>query len=188
VQEGEFRRVGENVARRADVRIVSATNRDLREDARSGRFRLDLIYRLDVVRIRIPPLRERQEDIVLLAEHYWRLAAARVGSRATLAPATVAALARYHWPGNVRELQNVMAALAVRAARRGTVLPEALPMPLGDVPPPATRLDAARRAFDERFVRATLVRTGGHRGRAAAELGVTRQGLAKLMTRLGIEA
>ena len=86
----------------------------------AGRFRLDLLYRLDVVRIAVPPLRERREDIPLLAEHFWRDATARVGSRATLGAATIAALARYDWPGNVRELQNVLAALAVRTpeARR----------------------------------------------------------------------
>jgi DNA-binding NtrC family response regulator len=87
----------------------------------------------------------------------------------------------------VRELQNVLAALAVRSARRGVIPPSALPAPFA-APPGAdpSKLDDARRTFEERFVRAALVRTGGHRGRAAAELGVTRQGLAKLMTRLGI--
>ena len=106
---------------------------------------------------------------------------------ATLASATVAALARYPWPGNVRELQNVLAALAVRSQKRGVVPPSALPPVFGGgVRVDAWRLDEARRTFEERFVRAALVRTGGHRGRAAAELGVTRQGLTKLMTRLGI--
>jgi DNA-binding NtrC family response regulator/tetratricopeptide (TPR) repeat protein len=187
IQEGELRRVGENVSRRVDVRIVAATNRDLRREVEGGRFRLDLLYRLDVVHLTVAPLRDRGEDIVVLAEHYWREAAARVGSRATLAAATIAALARYHWPGNVRELQNVLAALAVRSARRGVIPPSALPAPFA-VPPGAdpSKLDDARRIFEERFVRAALVRTGGHRGRAAAELGVTRQGLTKLMNRLGI--
>jgi len=110
-----------------------------------------------------------------------------VGSRATLGAATVAALTRYEWPGNVRELQNVLAALAVRSAKRGVVPPSALPPVFGDsVRVEAWRLDEARRTFEERFVRAALARTGGHRGRAAAELGVTRQGLTKLMSRLGI--
>jgi len=187
LQEGEVRRVGENVSRRVDVRIVAATNRDLRREVEAGRFRLDLLYRLDVVHITVPPLRDRREDIVVLAEHFWRDAAARVGSRATLGAATIAALARYEWPGNVRELQNVLAALAVRSPRRGVIPPSALPAPFAVAPAgAASRLEEARRAFEERFVRAALVRTGGHRGRAAAELGVTRQGLTKLMTRLGI--
>jgi len=187
VQEGELRRVGENVSRRIDVRIVAATNRDLRREVERDRFRLDLLYRLDVVHITVPALRDRREDIGVLAEHFWRDAAARVGSRAALGAATLAALARYDWPGNVRELQNVLASLAVRSPKRGVVPPSALPSPFaesgrGD----ACRLDDARRTFEERFVRAALVRTGGHRGRAAAELGVTRQGLTKLLTRLGI--
>src|SRR5262249_59386828 len=111
----------------------------------------------------------------------------RVGSRATLGAATIAALMRYDWPGNVRELQNVLAALAVRCPKRGVVPVSALPPAFGARPAAdAWRLDAARRTFEERFVRAALVRSGGHRGRAAAELGITRQGLAKLMTRLGI--
>ena len=187
IQDGELRRVGENVSRRVDVRVVSATNRALRQEVDAGRFRLDLLYRLDVVHVSVPPLRDRREDVALLAGHFWRDATARIGSRATLGAATLAALARYDWPGNVRELQNVLAALAVRAAKRGVVPPSALPPPFADCGHgEAWTLDEARRTFEHRFVRAALVRTGGHRGRAAAELGVTRQGLTKLMSRLGI--
>ena len=189
IQEGELRRVGETASRRIDVRIVAATNRDLRRDVDAGRFRLDLLYRLDVVHVTVPPLRDRREDVALLAERFWREAAARVGSRATLAAATVAALTRYDWPGNVRELQNVLASLAVRSPKRGVVQPSALPAPFGvGKSEDAWRLDEARRTFEEQFVRAALVRTGGHRGRAAAELGVTRQGLTKLLSRLGISS
>jgi len=187
IQDGELRRVGENVSRRVDVRIVSATNRTLRHEVDAGRFRLDLLYRLDVVHITVPPLRERREDVAVLVDKFWREAAARVGSRATLGIATIAALARYEWPGNVRELQNVLAALAVRTPNRGVVPATALPPPFaGAGHGEEWTLDEARRTFELRFVRAALVRTGGHRGRAAAELGVTRQGLTKLMTRLGI--
>ena len=187
IQEGELCRLGENATRRVDVRLVAATNRDLRQEAAAGRFRLDLLYRLDVVRIAVPPLRERSEDIPLLAEHFWREATARVGSRAALGAPALAALARYHWPGNVRELQNVLAALAVRSPRRGVVPATALPAACGALTErDACRLGEARRAFEERFVRAALARAGGRRVHAAAELGVTRQGLTKLMTRLGI--
>jgi transcriptional regulator with PAS, ATPase and Fis domain len=179
--------VGENVARRVDVRIVSATNRDLRQEVAAGRFRLDLLYRLDILRITVPPLRERREDVAVLVERFWRDAIERVASRAVLSTATIAALARYDWPGNVRELQNVLAALAVRSPRRGVIPPTALPPSFGVSQPSARwRLAEARRTFDESFVRAALVRTGGHRTRAAEELGVTRQGLTKLMARLGI--
>ena len=187
IQEGELRRVGENVARRIDVRIVSATNRDLRQEVAAGRFRLDLLYRLDVIRISLPPLRARREDIAALVDHCWREAAGRVGSRAVLSSATIAALARYDWPGNVRELQNVLAALVVRSPKRGVVPPTALPPPFATSPAGlGFRLDEARRTFEERFVRAALARSGGHRARAAEELGVSRQGLTKLMTRLRI--
>jgi transcriptional regulator with GAF, ATPase, and Fis domain len=187
VQEGELRRVGENIARRIDVRLVAATNRDLRREVSAGRFRLDLLYRLDVIRLALPPLRDRRDDIPLLAEHFWHDATGRIGSRATLSLATLAQLARYDWPGNVRELQNVLAALAVRTPRRGVVQPSALP-PNFDAArvERASRLDAARRTFDTQFIRAALARTGGHRARAARELGVTRQGLTKLMNRLGL--
>jgi len=187
IQEGELRRIGENVSRRIDVRVVSATNRDLREEVAGGRFRLDLRYRLDVIRLAVPPLRDRREDIPVLAEHFWRDAAARVGSKATLTAATLAALAQYDWPGNVRELQNVVAALAVRCGKRGFVTPSSLPSMFADRRSvDSWRLDDARRTFDERFVRAALVRAGGRRTQAAAELGISRQGLAKLMVRLGI--
>jgi transcriptional regulator with GAF, ATPase, and Fis domain len=187
IQEGELRRVGENLCRRVDVRIVAATNRDLAQEVAAGRFRLDLLYRLDVLRLPVPPLRERREDILVLADHFWRQCTARLGSRASLGAATVGALARYDWPGNVRELQNVLAALAVRSPRRGVVPPEALPPHFGgSAGREAAKLDEARRAFEVQFVRAALARSGGHRSRAADELGVTRQGLTKLMMRLGI--
>ena len=111
----------------------------------------------------------------------------RVGSRATLGAAAIAVLARYAWPGNVRELQNVLAALAVRSPKRGVVPPDALPAALTENGErDGVTLDEGRRLFELRFVRAALARAGGHRGRAAVELGVTRQGLTKLMNRLGI--
>ena len=166
---------------------MAATNRDLEQEVKAGRFRLDLLYRLDVVRISLPPLRDRRDDVETLAEHFWREATSRLGSRATLGAATVAALARYDWPGNVRELQNVLAALAVRSPHRGVVPPSALP-PWFDGPPSdrSWRLDEARRTFEQRFIRAALARAGGHRARTAQELGLTRQGLTKLIGRLGI--
>ena len=187
IQEGELRRVGENISRRVDVRIVAATNRDLCHEVEAGRFRLDLLYRLDVVRIVVPPLRDRREDIVVLIDHYWNEATRRLGSRATLAAPTRSALTQYAWPGNVRQLQNVLAALAVRSPKRGIVPPSALPTHVATrTDPDKWQLRSARRTFEEAFIRAALVRTGGHRGRAADELGVSRQGLTKLMTRLGI--
>ncbi len=187
IQEGEIRRVGDNVCRRVDVRLVTATNRDLRVEVTAERFRADLLYRLDVIRITLPSLRDRRDDIVVLAEHYWREAASRVDSRAVLGASTLAALTQYDWPGNIRELQNVLAALAVRVPKRGIVSPNALPPHFnGRAVAQSFRLDEARRTFDRSFVRAALARAGGQRARAAAQLGVSRQGLGKLMTRLGI--
>jgi transcriptional regulator with GAF, ATPase, and Fis domain len=190
IQEGEIRRVGENHPRRVDTRIVAATNRLLGDEVRSGRFRHDLLFRLDVVRIAVPPLRERPEDISPLALVIWKEATTRTGGRAELAPSTLAALAQYHWPGNVRELQNTLAALAVHAPARGRVGPSRLPAAIAGSAAAASAesitLDLARRRFEERFVRATLAKTGGRRSQAAAALGLTRQGLAKLMARLGI--
>jgi transcriptional regulator with PAS, ATPase and Fis domain len=190
IQEGEIRRVGENHSRRVDTRIVAATNRLLNDDVRAGRFRHDLLYRLDVVRIVVPPLRERPEDVGPLARQFWQDAMRRTGGQAELSPATIAALARYDWPGNVRELQNTLAALAVHAPPLGRVGPSRLPAAIvgsaahaHDEP---LTLAEARRRFEERFVRATLARAGGHRTDAASALGVSRQGLAKLIARLGI--
>jgi DNA-binding NtrC family response regulator/tetratricopeptide (TPR) repeat protein len=186
LQEGEIRRIGENFTRPIDARLIAATNRPLAAEAQAGRFRQDLLYRLDVIRIRVPPLRERVEDIPLLASRFWREAAERIGSKAVLGQAALAALARYDWPGNVRELQNVLASLVVSAPGRGVVPESAMPGAVAQAghTDPRETLDAARRRFEERFVRAALARAAGHRGQTASALGVSRQGLAKLIQRL----
>ena len=187
LQEGEVRRVGENLPRKVDARIVAATNRRLTEEVDAGRFRADLRFRLDVLRLQIPPLRERPDEVAGLAERIWSEAAARLGTRATLSPDLLAALARYDWPGNVRELQNVMAALAVEAPRRGRVPASLLPAHVANlVTRSAIDFDGARLEFERRFVRAALARAGGQKRAAAAQLGVSRQGLAKMLKRLGI--
>ena len=188
LQDGEVRRVGENVSRRVDVRIVAATNRHLEQEAAAGHFRVDLRFRLDVVRIEVPPLRDRATDVPVLAQRFWSDAAARVGSRATLAPDAVAALARYDWPGNVRELQNVMAWMAVHSPGRGRVSAAALPRHVAQVSPSEeTSFEAARADFERRFIKAALASADGQRARAAEALGVTRQGLAKMIRRLGLD-
>jgi transcriptional regulator with GAF, ATPase, and Fis domain len=188
LQQQEVRRVGESFSRKVDVRIVSAVNRDMRGEAAAGRFRQDLLYRLDVIRIRVPPLRERPEDVPVLAQHFWRLLAPRVGTRATLAHNTITALARYSWPGNVRELQNVMSALAVAAPPHGQVRSSLLPSVISGSPAASlpTRLAEARVEFERRFIETALARAGGRRARAARELGLSRQGLLKMIMRLGL--
>jgi DNA-binding NtrC family response regulator len=187
LQEGEVRRVGENLPRRVDVRIVAATNRRLEQEAADGRFRMDLRFRLDVLRIVVPPLRDRAADIPLLAQHFWRQAATRVNSQATLGPDALAALARHDWPGNVRELQNVIACMVVHAPRRGRVGARQLPAHLASTPIAGNSFEVARAEFERRFVRAALAQAGGHRQAAAKALGVSRQGLAKMLRRLQIE-
>jgi DNA-binding NtrC family response regulator len=188
IQQQEIRRVGESFSRKIDVRIIAAANRDMHAEAAAGRFRQDLLYRLDVIRIRIPPLRERPGDIPLLAEHCWNAAIARTGSKARLSPATLAELSRYAWPGNVRELQNVIASLAVAAPPRGWVRPALLPPIIGAATTvTASRLADARTQFERRFVEVALARAAGNRARAARALGLSRQGLLKTLARLGLD-
>ena len=190
LQEGEVRRLGENFTRAFDARLVAATNRSLRAEADAGRFRQDLLYRLDVIRINVPPLRERAEDIPLLTARFWRQAAERIGSKAVLGHGVVCALARYDWPGNVRELQNVLTALVVAVPQRGLVRASDLPAAIARAAQISAHesLESARLKFEERFVRAALARSAGHRGQTAAALGLSRQGLAKLMQRLHLDA
>jgi DNA-binding NtrC family response regulator len=188
LQEHEVRRLGESHVRPIDTRVVAATNKPLGEEVQAGRFRRDLRYRLDVVRLTIPPLRERLEDLPALVRHIWSDLAAKTGSHAVLSSAALAALGQYDWPGNVRELQNVLASLIVSSPPRGSIGASHLPCHVARsaVLAETRSLAAARREFELRYVRAALARAGGRQARAARELGVSRQGLAKLMVRLGL--
>lgn len=188
LQEGEVRRIGETAARAVDVRVVSATNRPLRDEVAAGRFRLDLRYRLDVLRIEVPPLRQRPVDVPVLVTHFWAHAMERLRRRARLSASVLAVLAGHPWPGNARELQNAVAAIAAAGPTRGLVTRDDLPEPWSgcvDLPTPRT-LAEARRAFERAFVAQTVERVGARPGVVARELGVTRQGLAKLTARLGL--
>jgi DNA-binding NtrC family response regulator len=191
LQEREIRRVGENTSRSVDVRVVAATNVVLADAVVRGTFRQDLLFRLAVVRIRLPPLRERIEDIPRLAQSFWKPMAAERGVGTRLGADALAALCRHSWPGNVRELQNAVAGLVVAAPARGRVterhvrqvLSMAAPGPPGDE---AVSLEAARQLAERRAVTSALARHGGRRAAAANELGISRQGLAKALRRLGL--
>jgi two-component system response regulator HydG len=186
-----YRPVGSDEERRFDVRVIAATNRDLEHAVAEGKFRADLLYRLNVLEIDVPPLRERGADVALLARHFL----ASSGSETEIAPAALAVLESYGWPGNVRELEHQIQRLSslrlarvdphhlsreVRegAKRRGRTPAARRPVPV---------LRVARGADDEREqVRRALDDSGGNITRAAQQLGLTRQGLKKRMLRLGM--
>jgi two-component system response regulator HydG len=117
LQEGEIKRVGSNETRTVDVRVIAATNVDLAEKISAGRFREDLYYRLNVIAIRLPALRERKEDVPILAQHFLRKFAKQTGKDVRrFAPEALATLARYAWPGNVRQLENAIERAVVLAS------------------------------------------------------------------------
>jgi transcriptional regulator with PAS, ATPase and Fis domain len=193
LQEREVRRVGESAARPVDVRVVCATNTPLAEAVARGRFRDDLRFRLAVVSVRLPALRERIEDSPALAHTFWRRALLDTGKRAYLGADALARLTRHQWPGNVRELQNVVAGLAVAAPATGRVTARHVSLVLGEFSGTASdaaanvqSLETARRMFERRVVAQTMARHAGKRTAAALELGLTRQGLAKTLRRLGL--
>jgi DNA-binding NtrC family response regulator len=178
LQEREVRRVGDVRSRRIDVRILAATNRDLAAEAAAGRFREDLLYRLRVIEIRVPPLRERPEDVLPLAHLALAQAASRVGRKIPgFTPAAARLLLRHGWPGNVRELQNVVERAAVLCAGP-RIDADDLPDELRQ---PARSAARTLAEVERRHVLATLARHAGHRERAARELGI---GVATLYRRL----
>ena len=143
LQEGEFEPVGSGVARRVDVRGVAASNRDLAAEVAAGRFREDLFYRLNVFPVAVPPLRERGDDVVLLAEHFLRIVAARLGRRAAALDARGRQAVRaYRWPGNVRELQNLVERALILAGDGDPDLAALVPG-ADAAPPPAADGDGA---------------------------------------------
>ena len=126
LQEGQFERVGEERTRTVDVRVIAATNRDLKQEVQRGRFREDLYFRLNVFPVELVPLRERPDDIPLLAQHFLRARASKLKSELRLTEGDARRLTRYAWPGNVRELQNVIerAAILARNGRLRIDLPD----------------------------------------------------------------
>jgi DNA-binding NtrC family response regulator len=191
LQEGEVRRVGENAPRMVNVRVVAATNRPLQAMTAEGAFREDLLFRLAVVRIRLPPLRDRIEDIPVLAWACWKQLSIAADKRAVLGPDAIARLCHHHWPGNVRELQNVMAGVLMLAPPRGRVTARHVDRVLDaarEVAEDAVPLVVARSRWEQQAVARALARHGGRRSAAARELGLTRQGLTKALKRLGLAA
>jgi two-component system response regulator HydG len=191
LQEREIRRLGSTSPIRIDVRLLAATNRHLEDLVREGRFREDLYYRLNVVALRIPPLRERREDIPLLAAHFLTRSAKRHGRAVpTLSPETMALLLDHQWPGNVRELENAIER-AVLLAETDTILPGDLPPRLQGVPSGGDGAEAAAkpRRLDE-VEREQILRTldayAWNQARAAEALGIGRNTLWRKLKDYGV--
>ncbi len=183
LESGEVRAVGSTTTRKIAARVVSATHRDVREGVRAGWFRLDLYYRLAPVVIRVPPLRERVEDIPLLREVFEEEVERRLGvPRCRWSGEAELALAHYDWPGNVRELRHVVEVAVVTAAG-GTVTAEDLGLE-GRVGPAVRRWDQAASDCRRDLLKTALARHGGNRSAAARELGISRQTLHYHMRQL----
>jgi len=188
LQEHEVTRVGGNRAIKVDVRVISATNQDLAERIRAERFREDLYFRIAVVPIAVPPLRERVEDIPLLVEHFAAQMTKEAGGRArTFGAAAVELLQHYSFPGNVRELRNLVERLWIMT-RGATIGPEqvhaVLPRPDGAAAS-GVRLSEAVREFERKEIEAALLGAGGSMTKAASMLGLERSHLYKKMKKLG---
>ena len=190
LEEGEIRPVGGTGTVSVDTRVLAATNADLEKEVAAQRFRQDLYYRLSVIVIHLPPLRERRADIPLLVERLLQDAGSRARRRVELSRAALEALTAYHWPGNVRELENTI--------ERLTVLGRGSQIEVSDLPPALTearpevheRLFADLPSLDElqrRYVLHVLDSVGGNRTRAAEVLGVDRRTLYRMAERFGID-
>jgi transcriptional regulator with GAF, ATPase, and Fis domain len=186
LQEQEFEPVGSNRTVKVDVRLLAATNRNLAEVVREGRFRMDLYYRLLVVPVEVPPLRERREDIPALAAHFIRRLSHQLGRRVEgISPAVMQQLMAYDWPGNIRELENVLAHAVILC--QGPVLeaPIFAMVPGTSEVPPGT-LEEAERKHIEKALMSTRWVLEGPRG-AAAMLGLNPSTLRSRMKRLSIQ-
>ncbi|BBO83039.1 sigma-54-dependent Fis family transcriptional regulator [Desulfosarcina ovata subsp. sediminis] len=180
LQEGNFMKVGGEKTVSVDVRVVSATNRDLKKEVKKGRFREDLFYRLNVIPIQIPPIRERRSDIPLLVEHFLSQAPVIGGQRPVrIGKEALNILMDYNWPGNVRELQNAVQFAIVRC--QGKVIhPEDLPLELKGFISEKPKRGPVRK-LDAESVSAALTKTGGNKARAAKVLGVGRATLYRFL-------
>ena len=187
LQEREIRRVGENRSRAVNARVIAATNRDLVKEIRAARFREDLYYRLRVVEIGIPPLRERREDILPLARAFVADAARRTGRNVSgFTPTAAHQLLRYGWPGNVRELENAVER-AVVLTRRSRVDIDDLPGEVGlAVPDAVAATDVRPLAEVERdYIKSVLRAVGGNRSHAAQKLEIGEATLYRKIKQFG---
>ncbi len=191
LQERAFERVGGTKTISVDIRLIGASNRDLEKEVEAGRFRQDLFYRLNVVPLNLPSLRERQEDIPLLAAHFAAKAASKYARNTPeLEPALIEALIEYDWPGNVRELENLIERLVVLTSGE-TIGLESLPEKMLHTMPEATadesKLEGAVRALRRRMITGALQAEGYNKVAAARRLGISRSYLHRLINDLEIE-
>jgi len=197
LQAGEVRRVGDARSTRADVRVLAATNRDLAAEVQGGRFREDLYYRLNVVQVRLPALRDRQDEIGILAERLLARHAERSGIEPrTLSPRAMELLQRYRWPGNVRELENALERALVLSEEEEIgpeSLPEAVQRAVAPEPVPAKlgeddfSVKRAQRVLEADLIRRALERTGGNRTKAAELLELSPRALLYKIREYGLE-
>jgi len=196
LQEGTFTPVGSTEMRKVDVRIVAATNKNLKEMVENGTFREDLYYRLNVINIRVPPLRERKEDIPLLAEFFLQKACeAQNRPRVTLTKRALEKLYDYAFPGNVRELQNEMERVVVLAGDETKILPEMLSPKMLEAGEKAKvqgarlhgKLKDALEELERDMIREGLRRTGWNKSKLAKELGISRAGLIMKVEKYGLD-
>ena len=190
LQEQTFQRVGAQQTIRVDVRVLAATNKDLQQEIANGLFRSDLYYRLNVIPIEVPPLRDRGDDIVLLAEHFLRRYLAETGSpRKRLSAGAAAKLKAYHWPGNVRELRNVVERLAILLPHE-TIEAEDVqlgaPREASAAIRPDLTLKEARDEFERQYILGRLKEFAGNVSRTADALGVERSNLYRKLHAYGI--
>jgi formate hydrogenlyase transcriptional activator len=191
IQEGEFERLGASQTRHVDVRLIAATNRSLEQAEEDGRFRSDLYYRLSVFPIHLPPLRERGEDILALADHFLQRAGTRLGRRfAGIAQASLELLKSFSWPGNIRQLQNVIEHSAILSDDPLLQIPPALLAEKKAGTACASKLDAALHGSEQQMIERALAeacgRVSGTAG-AAARLGIPASTLESKIKRLHID-
>jgi len=192
LEEGEIRRLGSNEPVKVDVRVISATHRDLREEVEAGRFRRDLFYRLDVLRVHLPPLRHRDGDITLLARHFFDKYNARSGKQLrSLTANALRALNAHPFPGNVRELENEIER-AVALANPGEAIDtdllshEVAENCTSAVASTNGDLRGRMRDVERRFILQELAKNSGNRTRSAEKLGISVRALQKKIVLLGI--